>query len=70
MWLVLATIVTEVLVIVKWGDFPNPCPTNVRLFLGAVAAFLVAYPTVKFGVPAWRGYLLERGRKKAAVRAK
>jgi phosphatidylserine synthase 2 len=61
-WLLIATIATEVLIIVKWGDFPNPCPRNVKLFLSTVVAFLVAYPTVKFGVPTLRSYLLKRGR--------
>ena len=61
-WLMIATIATEVLIIVKWGDFPKPCPRNVKLFLGTVVAFLVVYPTVKFGVPKWRSYRLDRGR--------
>ena len=59
----IATIATEVLIIVKWGDFPKPCPRNVKIFLSTVVAFLVAYPTVKFGVPKLRSYLLKRGRE-------
>lgn len=63
-WLMLATIATEVLIIIKWGNFPEPCPKNVKLFLSTVVAFLVAYPTVKFGVPKLRMYLLQQGQRK------
>ena len=66
-WLMIATIATEVLIIVKWGDFPQPCPKNVKFFLSSVAAFLVTYPMVKFGVPKLRGYLLKRGREEAVL---
>jgi len=62
-WLMLATISTEILIIIKWGDFPQPCPRNVKLFLSTVVAFLVGYPTVKFGVPKLRAYLLKRGQR-------
>jgi phosphatidylserine synthase 2 len=68
-WLLLATIATEVLIIVKWAEFPQPWPTRSKLFLGTGAFFLVAYPMVKFGIPELRRYLLERGRRKEKVKA-
>lgn len=45
-WLLLATIGTELLAIVKWskGQFPVPLPTPVRIAWLAGAALLVLYP--------------------------
>ena len=45
-WLMLATIGTELLVIVKWskGQFPAPLPTHVRYAWLVGAALLVLYP--------------------------
>lgn len=63
----IATIATEVLIIVKWGDFPQPCPRNVKIFMGTVVAFLVAYPAVKFGVPKLRSYFLKRGQEETVL---
>lgn len=48
-WLLLATIVTELLVIVKWsrGLFTEPMPGHIKLFLSTGAILLITYPTVK-----------------------
>jgi hypothetical protein len=45
-WLMLATIGTELLTIVKWskGQFPAPLPTHVRFAWLVGAALLVLYP--------------------------
>jgi hypothetical protein len=45
-WLLLATIGTELLAIVKWskGQFPAPLPTHVRYAWLVGAALLVLYP--------------------------
>jgi hypothetical protein len=45
-WLLLATIGTELLAIVKWskGQFPAPFPTPVRYAWLVGAALLVLYP--------------------------
>ena len=45
-WLMLATIGTELLAIVKWskGQFPAPLPTHVRYAWLVGAALLVLYP--------------------------
>ena len=47
-WLLLATIVTELLAIVKWsqGQFPEPLPTHVRWAWTVGAGLLVLYPTM------------------------
>ena len=48
-WLLLATIGTELLVITKWsqGQFPEPLPTRVRWAWAIGASLLVLYPTVR-----------------------
>ena len=48
-WLLLATIITELLVITKWskGQFPAPLPTRVRWAWTVGAALLVLYPTFR-----------------------
>lgn len=48
-WLLLATIGTELLAIVKWskGQFPEPLPTQVKWGWAIGAALLVLYPTVR-----------------------
>jgi phosphatidylserine synthase 2 len=45
-WLLLATIGTELLAIIKWskGQFPTPLPTLVRFAWSVGAALLVLYP--------------------------
>ena len=45
-WLMLATIGTELLAIIKWskGQFPTPLPTHVWFAWLAGAAMLVLYP--------------------------
>lgn len=46
-WLLLATIITELLVITKWsqGQFPNSLPTTVKWGWATGATLLVLYPT-------------------------
>ena len=48
-WLLLATIITELLVITKWskGQFPNPLPFTVKLGWAIGATLLVLYPIVQ-----------------------
>ena len=48
-WLLLATVLTELLIIIKFGrgQFPESFPTPVKFFFGCLVFFLVAYPTVK-----------------------
>ncbi len=48
-WLLLATILTELLIIVKWsrGQFPNPTPFHVRVGWTIGSGFLVGYPLFK-----------------------
>lgn len=52
----------ELLIIVKWskGQFPEPMPSRVKAFWRVAIALLVLYPTIKFGIPAWKS----RQRKK------
>ncbi|KAH9038319.1 phosphatidylserine synthase 2 [Lactarius pseudohatsudake] len=61
-WLMLATIGTELLAIVKWskGQFPAPLPTTVKIAWSFGAALVVLYPVGQFGIPSARRYL--RGR--------
>ncbi|KAJ7820270.1 phosphatidyl serine synthase-domain-containing protein [Mycena leptocephala] len=61
-WLLLATVVTELLVIFKWskGQFPTPLPRAVKIGWGIGLAMLVGYPVVQFGIPATRPYTPRR----------
>ena len=47
-WLLLATIATELLVITKWsrGQFPEPLPKKVKYAWSFGATLLVLYPTI------------------------
>lgn len=51
-WLMLATIGTELLAIVKWskGQFPAPLPTHVRIAWLVGAALLALYPVRQVSV--------------------
>lgn len=51
-WLLLATVLTELLVITKWsrGMFQEPLPRLVRWGWCLGAVFLVLYPIVKVSV--------------------
>lgn len=51
-WLMLATIGTELLAIIKWsqGQFPTPLPTQVWFAWLAGAAMLVLYPVGQVSV--------------------
>jgi len=64
-WLLLATIGTELLAIVKWskGQFPVSLPTHVRFAWLVGGALLVLYPVGQFGVPSARRYLRRHIRK-------
>lgn len=48
-WLLLATIITELLVITKWsqGQFTEPLPTKVRWGWAIGVTLLVLYPVVQ-----------------------
>ena len=48
-WLLLATIITELLVIAKWSkdQFPEPLPSEVKWGWMIGATLLVLYPTVQ-----------------------
>ena len=61
-WLLLATVLTEILVIVKWsqGQFPEPLPTTVKLGWSIGAFFLVLYPVVQVSAGMFiRGHLIK-----------
>jgi len=64
-WLLLATIVTELLVITKWskGQFLSPLPSKVKWGWAIGATLLILYPTVQFGVPSARRYIRKHQRK-------
>ncbi|KAJ6508243.1 phosphatidyl serine synthase-domain-containing protein [Mycena sanguinolenta] len=63
-WLLLATVLTELLVIFKWskGQFPAPLPKAVKVGWGVGAAMLVMYPVYQFGIPAARKYVRRQKR--------
>ncbi|KAF9527517.1 phosphatidylserine synthase 2 [Crepidotus variabilis] len=67
-WLLLATIVTELLAITKWGkgQYPVPLPSTVKWGWILGSTLLVMYPTVQFGVPAVRKYLYKTKRTNKA----
>jgi len=64
-WLLLATIATELLAIFKWGQgqFPEPMPRTIVYALTVGGSLLVMYPAVRFGVPSARRYLRRHMRK-------
>jgi len=64
-WLLLATIITEILVIRKWskGQFPNPVPLTVKWCWAIGTTLLVLYPTIQFGIPSARKYIRNQQRK-------
>ena len=48
-WLLAATVCTEVLLIFKWGRgvFTEPFPRHVKFFLGLGGVLVVLYPAIK-----------------------
>lgn len=48
-WLMSATVVTELLIIIKFGrgQFDQPFPTSVKLFAGTGLVVLISYPMFK-----------------------
>ncbi|KAI0079487.1 PSS-domain-containing protein [Panus rudis PR-1116 ss-1] len=70
-WLLLATIATELLAIVKWskGQFPEPLPTKVKWAWIVGAVLLVLYPTVRFGIPSARKYLRKHSGRRSKAKA-
>jgi len=56
-WLMGATVMTELLIISKFGHgrFEQPFPTPVKLFTASGAVLLISYPIFKFGLPILRG---------------
>ncbi|KAL5524771.1 hypothetical protein ACEPAF_9917 [Sanghuangporus sanghuang] len=69
-WLLLATVVTEIVVIRKWSknQFPEPFPRHVKIAWVIGAVLLILYPVTKFGIPSVRRYLRRR-RKELRVRS-
>ncbi|PBK75245.1 phosphatidylserine synthase 2 [Armillaria solidipes] len=71
-WLLLATILTELLVIRKWsvGVFTDPFPRGVKWGLSTGAVLLVLYPVVQFGIPSARRYIRKEKKKARGKKAK
>ncbi|THU92447.1 phosphatidylserine synthase 2 [Dendrothele bispora CBS 962.96] len=70
-WLLLATILTELLVIFKWGkgQFPEPLPVKVKWGWAIGATSLVLYAATQFGIPNARRYIRKQ-KQKRKVKAK
>ncbi|KAJ6583913.1 PSS-domain-containing protein [Mycena vulgaris] len=70
-WLLLATVLTEVLVIFKWskGQFPAPLPTAVKWGWAVAGTAVVVYPVVQFGIPAARRWVRKQKGKRGKKRA-
>ncbi|CAE6523110.1 unnamed protein product, partial [Rhizoctonia solani] len=66
-WLLFATILTELLIIFKWsrGMFAEPFPTYIKIAWSIGSALLIAYPSLKFGLPTIRRYLRRAERKRS-----
>ncbi|KAG5643340.1 hypothetical protein DXG03_001059 [Asterophora parasitica] len=64
-WLLLATILTELLVIKKWskGQFSEPFPKAVKVGWTIGAFLLVLYPIIQFGIPSARKYIRKHQKK-------
>ncbi|KAG5634957.1 hypothetical protein H0H81_000218, partial [Sphagnurus paluster] len=64
-WLLLATILTELLVIKKWskGQFTDPFPKAVKVGWTVGVTLIILYPIVQFGVPSARRYIRKHQRK-------
>jgi len=67
-WLLLATILTELLAILKWskGQFNEPFPKPVKWGWGIGLTLLTLYPTVQFGIPSARRYIRSHGKREKA----
>lgn len=54
-WLMSATVLTELLIIFKFGrgQFNQPFPTPVKLFAGTGLVVLISYPIYKVSTPLW-----------------
>ncbi|KAH6912651.1 phosphatidylserine synthase 2 [Coprinopsis sp. MPI-PUGE-AT-0042] len=67
-WLLLATILTELLVITKWsqGQFSEPLPSTVKWGWAMAALILTLYPTIQFGIPSARKYIRRQTKKSKA----
>jgi phosphatidylserine synthase 2 len=65
-WLLLATVITEILVITKWskGQFPEPLPNKVKWGWTIGTTLLILYPIVQFGIPSVRRYIRKQTRSK------
>ncbi|KII90666.1 hypothetical protein PLICRDRAFT_540747 [Plicaturopsis crispa FD-325 SS-3] len=64
-WLLLATVITELLVIIKWsqGQFPEPLPVHIKYAWTLGGTLLVLYPAIRFGIPNARKCLRRHQRK-------
>jgi len=71
-WLLLATIVTEILVITKWskGMFPEPLPAKVKWGWISTALLLILYPIRRFGIPSMRRYIRKQKQHKGSKAGK
>ncbi|QRW06627.1 phosphatidyl serine synthase [Ceratobasidium sp. AG-Ba] len=65
-WLLLATIVR--ISFASKGMFTEPFPTHIKFALSLGSALLVAYPTLKFGLPSVRRYLRRRDKAKRTTK--
>ncbi|PAV17421.1 phosphatidylserine synthase 2 [Pyrrhoderma noxium] len=70
-WLLLATVITELVVIRKWSknQFSEPFPTHIKWAWSFGSALLIMYPLAKFGIPRARKYI-RRNRKNKEGRPK
>jgi len=69
-WLLLATIMTELLVIAKWsrGQFTEPLPMGVQWSWIVGGTLLVLYPIFRFGIPSTKRYLRKQKKGKSKKR--
>ncbi|GJJ15789.1 hypothetical protein Clacol_010067 [Clathrus columnatus] len=69
-WLLFATVLTEVLLVFKWGRdvFTNPFPRHVKWSLITGGIILVVYPGVKFGPKIVRRYLRRQAKQQRRVK--
>ncbi|EIM81393.1 PSS-domain-containing protein [Stereum hirsutum FP-91666 SS1] len=65
-WILLATVATELLVILKFskGQFPEPFPTKVKYAWALGGAVLTIYPLIRFGLPGVRRYVRKQHKTK------
>ncbi|KIJ55000.1 hypothetical protein M422DRAFT_221436 [Sphaerobolus stellatus SS14] len=69
-WLLFATVLTELLLVFKWGRgvFTEPFPLHIKYFLSTLAVTLVLYPTIKFGPKFARRYLRRQAKEQRRLK--